>query len=157
MKQSVKIYIERLRGGKNEEILEKLDPAFLDISEKEVAFKEPIEVKGEAYLAEDWLIIRLSIVAYVELQCALCCERFRYAINLEDMLHEEPLENIREATYDLLPLIRESILLEIPFYPQCGITKCNNRQEVEKFLKKDNKVSEEPKGINGHKPFQDML
>jgi uncharacterized metal-binding protein YceD (DUF177 family) len=157
MKPTLKIFVDRLHGGKSELITEELDPGFMDISEKEVAFKDPIKVEGEAYLAEDWLIVRLSIIAHATLQCALCNDTFRFPIHLQDMMHEEPLENIREATYDLLPLIRESILLEIPFYPQCGITKCNKRQEVEKYLKKEPKVQEEKKGINGHKPFQDML
>lgn len=157
MKQSLKIYIERLRGGKNEELSEKLEPSFMDISEKEVLFKEPIEVTGEAYLAEDWLILHLSIKTSVELQCALCCDRFRYSIDLSEILHEESLEDIREASYDILPLIRETILLEIPFYPQCGGTKCNNRQELENFLKKETIASDEKKGTNGHKPFQDIL
>lgn len=157
MKQTLKIYVERLRGGSTEQISEVLDPAFMDIAEKELVFSQKIEVEGDAYLAEDWLIVTLSITAFADLHCAFCNDSFCLPISIKSLIHEEALDTIRDASFDLLPLIRESILLEIPFYPQCGITKCNRRQEIEGYLKDDTKIPQKPHDANGHQPFQDLL
>ena len=156
MKQKVAIFIERLREGKVQTIDETLDPAFLDIDEKDIGFKSPIVLSGEAYLAEDWLIVRLKIETQATLVCAVCNDSFPFHLHIDDLTHQEPLENIRDSTYDLLPLIRETILLEVPFYPQCGFSECKNRKEIEKYIKKE-PVKEPDKKINGHKPFQELL
>lgn len=157
MKPTEMIYIERLRSGKSQAINVSIDPAFMDIQEKELVFKEPIIAIGEAYLADDWLIVRLQIAAFAELRCAVCNDLFRYPISIQEMTHEEPLENIPEKTFDILPLLRETILLEIPFYPQCGIDKCKNRNEVEKYIKKesDGKNGHPSPGVN--RPFEGLL
>ncbi len=137
MKEKLKIYIERLRDGKTETISETLAPSFMEVSEQEVHFEKPILLSGEAYVTDEWLILTLTIQTEATLHCALCNDAFGYDIAIEHMMHEEPLENIRDGTFDLLPLVRESILLEIPFYPQCGATECLKRGEFERFLKKE--------------------
>ncbi len=149
MKEKLKIYIERIRDGNTEELAEKLSPAFMEIEEQDVSFKSPIEVMGEAYVTDDFLLIRMSIKTEALLTCALCNEEFSFPIDIEDMVQEEPLEEIRDGVYDLLPLIRENILLAIPFYPQCGIDSCKHRSEIEPYLKKERPPEETS-------PFKDL-
>lgn len=155
MKEKLKIYIERLRDGKSEEISEVLAPSFMEVNEKEMRFEKPITLSGEAYVTDEWLILNITIEAEVTLFCSLCNDPFAFTIRIENMMHEEPLENIRDATFDLLPLVRETILLEIPFYPQCGITACKKRNELEPYLKKEGSEEESPP--NRHMPFKDIL
>lgn len=157
VKQTLKIFIERLRDGKTQSIAEDLNPSFMDVKEQDLLFEQPIHVHGEAYLAEDWLIVKLTIETQAKLYCAVCNEPFNFAIKIQEMMHEEPLENSRDAAFDLIPLVRETILLEIPFLPQCGTLKCNNRQEVEKYLKKEKHSPDADMPVNGHKPFQDLM
>ncbi len=150
MKEKLKIYVERIREGNIETIDEKLPPDFMENKEQDVSFKSPIEVAGEAYVTDDFLLIRMSIKTEAVLTCALCNEQFCFPIDIEDMIQEEPLEEIKDGVYDLLPLIRETIFLEIPFYPQCGITACTRRKEIEPYLKKERPAEE-------NSPFKDLL
>lgn len=156
MKEHVKVYVERIRDGEMESIEETLAPRFMDIHEQEMRFEDSVHIAGEAYVTDDWLIIQLAIQTKVHLICSVCNEPFVLDIDIPDMVHDEPLENIRDASFDLLPLVRESILLAVPFYPQCGITTCNRRHEIEPFLKKEGDV-EEAAEEHGHNPFKDLM
>jgi uncharacterized metal-binding protein YceD (DUF177 family) len=149
VKQPLLVYIERLREGKVELIEEKIDPARLDIAEEDFICKEPIEMKAEVYLVDTWLIVKMSFTTQVTLSCSFCNEPFVFPIEVKDEQYEESLEEIKDSVLDLLPLIREALFLEIPFYPQCGNTVCRNRDEIEKYLKK-----EESKGDEYHLPFE---
>jgi uncharacterized metal-binding protein YceD (DUF177 family) len=135
MKEKLNLYIERIRDD-TETLSETLKPTFMDVEEKDVLFQDPIELKGEAYVTDDYLIIRMSIHTKARLVCSFCNNSFTFDIDLPNFLHEEPLENISGATFDLLPLVRETILLALPMYPQCGLTSCNHRDEIEPYLKK---------------------
>lgn len=141
MKKELPIYIDRLRDGRVEKITEELDPKVLDISDSEIDWPGPVYVTGEAYLAEDFLLVSLSIKAEVLLHCRVCNEQFSYPITLSKIDQEVPLEEIHDAAFDALALIREVLLVEIPFYPQCGGAACNNRSKLEKYFSKDHKLN----------------
>ena len=157
MKDIVKVYVDRVRDGNTDEISEELPSSFMDVHEKDIRFEAPIFLTGEAYVTDDYLIVSLTIETEATLICSVCNEPFTFAISIHNMMHEEPLENIKEATFDILPLVRESILLEIPLYPQCGITSCNRREEIEPYLKKEQSPEQEESQPNGHNPFKDLL
>lgn len=156
MKDHIKVYVDRIRDGEEDEISETLAPDFMDIHEEEMRFEDPVAIEGQAYVTDDWLIINLAIQTSVQLVCSVCNEPFSMAIDIQDMVHDEPLENIRDGHFDILPLVRESILLAVPFYPQCGLTTCNRRNEIEPFLKQDKPVVEETEE-HGHNPFKDLF
>lgn len=156
MKDHIKVYVERIRDGEVEELSEMLAPDFMDIHEQEMRFMDPVVLKGQAYVTDDWLIVSLHIQTAVQLVCSVCNEPFCYAIDIHDMVHDEPLENIRDGQFDILPLVRENILLEVPFYPQCGLTSCKKRSEIEPFLKQD-KPPVEKAEEHGHNPFKDLF
>lgn len=151
MKPVLPVYLERLRDGKVERFEETIDPKLLDIAEEDLTCNDPVKIVAECYIASDWLIIRLTVSCRLVLPCALCNDPFVLPITMHEYLHEEPLEEIHGDVFDLLPLIRETILLEVPFYPQCGGTTCTRREEVEKYIKKSPHSDEE-----GYQPFQDL-
>lgn len=147
MKENVKIYVDRIRDGEAEAIQEQLTPLFMDIHEDEMRFHDTVSLEGTAYVTDDWLILRLNVHTTVELTCSVCNSKFNFEIAITDLMHEEPLENIRDKTFDLLPVVRENVLLAVPFYPQCGITSCLHRKEIEPYLKKDHPTNS---------PFKDL-
>ena len=150
MKEKLKIYVERIRDN-SEEIEETLAPTFMEVNENELTFEKPVTLSGEAYVTDDYLIATLTIKTEVELVCAVCNEPFVFEVEIDNMMHEEPLETIKDGTFDLLPVVRENILLAIPFYPQCGITECKNRDSIEPYLKKGGTPAPE------NNPFKDLL
>lgn len=152
LRHSLLIPLERLREGKIEFIKEELDPAGLDISDEELVCKGPVSIEAEISLVDIWVLVKLSLKASLILPCAFCNETFVFPIKLEHFQHEEPLENVSHDVYDLIPLIREACLLEVPFYPQCAGTTCRNRKTLEKFMRPEGSSEEE-----GYQPFKDLL
>ena len=141
MKKQFPIYIDRLREGRVEHISQEISPELLDISDDEIDCVKPVLVKGEAYLAEDFLLVSVSLVAEVILHCSVCNEPFAFTIELPKIDQEVPLDEIHDAVFDLLPLLREVLLVEIPFYPQCGGQECKNRKDIEKYFSKGQKLN----------------
>ena len=136
MKKQLPLYIERLRQGRVQEINEILDPLPLDLIDNEIAAVEEVVATGEVYLADPYLLIKLTLKTEFTLLCSVCNEPFQFPVEIVQMLYEEPLDEITDGVFDLLPLIRETLLLEIPFYPLCAGSTCHNRADVEKYLKK---------------------
>ena len=152
MKHPFRLFVDRLKAGGEDEISEKIAPPFLDLKEgDDIKIDEPITVEGQAYVAGDFLILSLHIVAHLEIKCALCNEPFHLVVDLPRFIHEEAVDEIKHGVFDYGELVRETILLEIPFYPQCGGKVCSNRERVEKYLK-----TQEDKEEEGYQPFQNI-
>jgi uncharacterized metal-binding protein YceD (DUF177 family) len=156
-----RILVDRLKDGGELTLSESVTPESLDVSGKELAFEGPIAVDLVAYITDLWLIVDLSIQATAVLSCALCNEPMKYPIRLAHVIHEEALEGIKKGVFDGAHLIREAILLEIPFYPLCGITSCCNREEVKRYLKpaSSSELADDARAAEeiGYRPFQDFL
>lgn len=152
--ENLKIYIDRLKGGHPLKIEETLSPEFLDVHEEELAFEEPVHVKGEAYLAEDHLVMHLAIKTSAILPCAICNDAVVSPIGVKDVYLTEPLSEIKTAIFDLTDLVRETILLQIPLFVECKGGKCPERDNIKRFLKPEEKSSASEE-IN-HFPFADL-
>jgi uncharacterized metal-binding protein YceD (DUF177 family) len=152
LRHSLLIPIERLRVSGVEFIRDELDPAGLDISDEELVCKGPISIEAEISLVDIWVLVKLSLKATLIIPCAFCNETFVFPIKIEHFQHEEPLEYLSKDVYDLIPLIREVIILEVPFYPQCGGKTCRNRKALEPFMRPEGSSEEE-----GYQPFKDLL
>ncbi|MBI2742570.1 MAG: hypothetical protein HYX48_01470 [Chlamydiales bacterium] len=131
----MKIHIDRLRDGRVEKIEETLSPEFLEVSEEELAFKETITVKGEAYLAEDHLFITLNGETTLQMPCQICNRTTKLPLIIEKFTHAEELTDIKSAIYDAAPLLREAILLQIPPFAECAGNSCPERGSLNKYLK----------------------
>lgn len=151
----LRIYIDRLKGGATDTIVESLDPKFLDISEQdEIQFEEAVSISGSAYIVNEFLVISLTVEAHVKIPCSFCNTQFSMPIHITNFLHEEPLENIKQGIFDYGEVLREAILLEIPFYPLCGKTECLNRKEIEKYLRA--KTEEDEDEQERYHPFENL-
>jgi uncharacterized metal-binding protein YceD (DUF177 family) len=154
MKKKLNIYVDRLQGGKSDHFEESLPPDSLQLSDDILTFKDPILVKGLAYLSEDFLIIQFSVDTQVWVACSLCNEELKRSIHLRDVIEEIPIDDIQGAVFDCAAVIRQAILLEIPFFVQCGGEVCKNRKSIEKYLR----MTDLPKAEDDtQQPFKDLI
>lgn len=152
--KKLQIHLEQLQQGKIEEINEVVDPSTLDVSDDMLKFQSPITIQGEAYLTDEWLIMRLAIQTEASMNCSLCNEPMSIDIDINNLIEEESIQNIHGGLFEFGHLVREAVLLEVPFYPQCGGTECRNRTVVEKYLAHtDEEIDHTPH----NQPFRDLL
>lgn len=146
-----KIFVEQLRAGNVEKINEELKPDFLDIHEKELSFSDPVFLKGEAYLAENELILHFTIETLAELPCSICNGAVKVPIKVQNMYHHEPLSVVKSGIFNMVDVLREAILLEIPPFVECE-GNCPKRKEIEKYMRKPQADNKEP----GYRPFENL-
>lgn len=155
--EKFKIYIDRLKNGHTEKFTETVPSTFLKVEEKELSFPESIQVKGEAYLAEDHLVVHLSIRTAATLPCSICNASVSIPIAIADAYSGVPLSDIDSAIYDLTEEIRESILLQIPFFAECNQGKCPEREHIQEFLHPDPSAKQLRLDSHAiHFPFADL-
>lgn len=152
MEETHKIYIDRLKKGAVEHIKLELDPSFMMVQEKELKFETPIYIEGEAYLAENDLVIKISISTIAKIICSICNKLSPYPIEIKDLTHIVSLDEIKGHIFDLPPFIREAILLEVPFVVECSNGKCPERSQIQKFLADPKKKQTD----EGYRPFKDL-
>jgi uncharacterized metal-binding protein YceD (DUF177 family) len=152
MLEAMKVYIDRLRDGHTEVFDAEVDPSFLEVDEPELTFRHPVKLVGKAYLAHDELVLNLTLSTQATVPCAICNDLFAYPIAVQDIVHVEPLSAVTKGIFDMSPVVREAILLEVPLVAECHGGICPERKEIEKFLKKEEAIvppGEEP----GPNPF----
>lgn len=155
MDNRFKIYVEQLRQGHVEKISEKFPPEFLDVHEKDLRFVDPVFVNGEAYLAEDMLVLHVDLKAIALIPCSICNEPVKVEIVLDGSYHAIPLDEIKGGVFDFQETLREAILLETPLLAECNEGKCPQRSVVQKYLK--NETTSKINGNDeGYQPFADL-
>lgn len=155
MSDPFNIYVDRLRDGPTLKIKENFSPDFLDVHETDLSFSDPVAVSGEAYLAEDHLIIHLKIKTTASIPCTICNNPVKFAISIGDFYHAEPLAEIRSPIFNYKEPLREAILIQVPPFTECHEGKCPERESVNKFLKKDQKP-DAPPTMTTYFPFADI-
>lgn len=132
----LKIYVDRLKDGHTQKIEEELFSDFLEIAEEELSFPLPVTVKGDAYLAEDHLVLHLKAKTEAKLPCSICNEQFLFPIDI-DFYHTVALDELKNPIFDYSLTLRESILLQVPPFAECNAGQCPERPTVNKYLKTD--------------------
>lgn len=155
MNEAFKIYIDQLKDGHTEEITEKVTPEFMDIQEEDLNFVDPIEVKGEAYLAENDLVLHLDIETFATIPCAICNEEVKVPVKLNNFYHTVPSEEIKSGIYNFQEMLRENILLTTPLFAECNEGQCPQRDELKKFFY-DSDSPGHNSGDEGYHPFADL-
>lgn len=146
----LKIYIDQLRDGQISEINETFPPEFIDICEADLAFRKPVSVNGQAYLADDTLILHLKIATVAQIACTICNKLVDTPISIPDFYHAEPLDNIKGGTFNFHEPVREAVLLDTPPFAECN-GSCPARKELKKYLKSPEESDDE-----GYHPFADL-
>lgn len=128
------LFLDDLSREEEVSLAFELDPSFLDLTEKDEAQpSKPIVAQGTASLVGEFICLNLDVQCSFMLPCALCNEKFEYEVSAS-IEHQEPVENIKQRKWDFTDLVREAILLEVPFFPQCGGETCRHRDEIQKYL-----------------------
>lgn len=135
MHKLLKIYIERLKDEHVEKIDETLEPAFLEIQEKELQFNHPIYLKGSAYLASDHLILELDVHTIAQLPCNICNDPVEIPVQVDHLRYTIPTDTIKGGVFDYAEEVRDAILLKAPAFIECGGGNCPERQVIKKYLK----------------------
>jgi uncharacterized metal-binding protein YceD (DUF177 family) len=151
-----KIYIHRLNNGQTHEHDENCTPDFLDVNENFLKFEENIHITGSSYLADDHLITQLTIHTAAAIPCSICNEPVRIPIAIKNLYLSTPIADIKGAIYDLTDEIRESILLQVPQFAECGQGRCPQRPHIEQFLEKKLKVEKKAAPDSTHFPFSNL-
>lgn len=151
-----KIYVEQLRDGRVEKINAAFDPEFLGIQEKELAYRNPIVVQGQAYLANDTLVIHCTIKTFAIIPCSICNEPVKVEISINNFYHAEPLSEISTGVFDLQEAIRQAVVLETPAFAECNSGKCEARSQIKKYLKSAESSGKDADGNEGYHPFADL-
>ncbi|MEM7174843.1 MAG: hypothetical protein AAF443_02800 [Chlamydiota bacterium] len=138
MKDALIIYIDRLRDGKKEHIDTSVSQNFLDVHEADLQFHSPLSLKGTFYLAEDHLILQISLRLESLMRCSICNELTSFFIDIQNLTDTVALSEISGNLYDCRPFLREAILLEVPYYVECN-GNCPKRAELTKYLTTKNR------------------
>ena len=131
MKDDFKIYIDRLREGREEVVDFTADATFIEVADE---FSEPVRVYGVAYLAHDHLILRLNIVTEAGAICAICNEPVTSTIEIKDFYQTVELAKIPHFVFNFTSLVRDAILLQAPHVVECG-GSCPYREQLRGYLK----------------------
>jgi len=138
MDDTFKIFVKRLREGHEEKIHESLAPDFLDIHEAELVFKAPVLIHGSATVADQSLVLLLSVETEAIMPCAVCNREVIVKISIPHLCHTEDLSEIKGGIFDYKETLREQILLELPYRAECNGGDCPERASLAKyFIKKE--------------------
>ncbi|MCH9609828.1 MAG: hypothetical protein S4CHLAM45_09130 [Chlamydiales bacterium] len=135
-----KIYVDRLKEGDVESIEETLDPIFIDVEneEGELKFDAPVEILGEAFVSGENFILRLGVKTEATMSCAICNEELDVPLTIPPIMHMEKLCQVKAGIFQLAPVVREAILLEVPHRAECNSGNCPEREKLKKYFSKEN-------------------
>jgi uncharacterized metal-binding protein YceD (DUF177 family) len=145
--ETFKIFVDRLANGTREEIKLSAEPQFMDVSESELEFSHPVEVKGQAYVSDHSLFLHLSASTCAQLPCSICNQMTHIPLEISGFVHVESVAEIKGKVYDFSPVIREALLLELPYTAECSSGECPEREVLKDYFSKSG---------GDYNPFQDL-
>ena len=140
MNEAFRVYTDRLKNGDVQRVEGSFDPSFLEVEETELHFHKPIAVKGEAYIADEHLVIHLNASTFAEMPCAICNEMFNHPLTVGNFYTTEPLSDIPSAIYDFSVAVREALLTELPRTVECNGGQCRSRESIAPFLRSEKRT-----------------
>lgn len=157
--EGFKIYVDRLHSGHVETIRENFDAAFLEQNSEDLAYTQEVALRGEAYVAEEELVIHLDVNTIATIPCKICNRPVEIPVDLKNLYLVEPLKNAKSGIFNFGGLLREAILLEAPTFAECCHGNCPERNVIADFF---TVPSKEEKGENGsddeggYRPFANL-
>jgi uncharacterized metal-binding protein YceD (DUF177 family) len=131
-----KLNIHDLTIGSCKEIEGNFDSLFLlDNDEKELVFKDPVQLKILAVKTEDDLILTFNGSTFAYMPCKICNAMTQVALNVSDVSFTIPLNEIKGAVFNYMEYVREAFLLELPLTIECNNNECPERKNLSKYLK----------------------
>jgi uncharacterized metal-binding protein YceD (DUF177 family) len=128
------IYTDRLHGGATLKLAANFAPNELSVDDADVKILRPIDVHGQAYLADSHVIVQLDIATTVSKPCRVCNEDVAMDLDLKEVYWMLPIDEIQGTKIDGVEIVRELLLSEIPPFFECGGGSCPRRPEMERFI-----------------------
>lgn len=131
-----KLNIHDLEIGSPQEFKGNFDSKFLlESDEKELLFKDPVELKILALKTEEELILTFNGSTLVYMPCKICCEMTQIPLQVTDTAFSIPLEEVKGTFFNYTDYVREAFLLELPLTIECHNNECPERKTLSKYLK----------------------
>lgn len=127
------ISIDRIRAEESVQIEETFSPEFMDIAESDLSFTSPIKVDLTLSLGGDFVLISGNITTEATSRCTICNELFSLPISID--FHWASEEDLPQE-FDLLPMLREQILIEVPPFAECSNGVCPERKSIQNYFAK---------------------
>lgn len=153
MDDRFKIYVEQLRDGHTEVINEVFPPDFLEVQDEYLKYSNAVSVTGEAYLADNDLVLHLNIETKAQLPCIICNESVTVPIEIDSFYHTEPVSSVKGSVFNYKKVLREVIILESPPRAECK-GNCPHRKELNKYFARE--IGKEKNPEEGYHPFSDL-
>ncbi len=112
----MKINITHMQDNKSFVLEEDVQPASLDLDIGVMHFKQPLQLKIEAWKSEDDLTINAHVEGERTFQCSLCLEDFNNLFEKDFTLHYD-IKGQDSVVID--PEVRDEILLDHPIRVLC--------------------------------------
>ena len=107
---------------------------FLNIDESELHFGPQVDIRGEAYVVEDQLILHLDLIVPVVSICTICSGDAALTIDINNLYHIEDIKKLKTTIFDFSSVLRQEILLEVPRYAECRGGNCPDREAMKGYL-----------------------
>lgn len=133
MIDALTIYIDRLREGVEAPLEAVVSVNAIDLGDADTTLIQDVHVHGVAYVADQHLIVRLSLETAFEKPCKICNEKVPLHLKASDMYWMRELGEISGAIVDGNTIVREFLIAEMPSFVECNNGNCLQREEVEKF------------------------
>lgn len=146
MDHPFKISLSRLQKEGKIALSEHIEEDFLEVHERDLDYTDPIDLKGSVELAGSAVLIKFSLHTKAKTPCIICSKPAKIEVNLNDVCHAEPLENIQGEIFDFSAIVRDLILTETRPYAEC-FGGCPERANLGQYLKSDE---------GGQRPFKDI-
>lgn len=149
MSHSYLLSIDSLKKGDKKRFTLILSPELFQLDEPELRFQNEVHAAGEAYLLQDGdLMLHFDAKTIAEMPCAICNRMSSVSLEVREVYHLVAMANYSDAFFDLRPIFREELLLEIPQRTECeGF--CPERSSLTPYLR-----SREPP--SQHFPFSKL-
>jgi hypothetical protein len=129
------IYLDRLKSGKVQKFDDHIDQDFLHSENDWLTFLSKVYITGRAYLADDYLILNLTLAVDYLMPCKICNVEETQSLIIPEFYHSLSCENLKSAQYCPLEVIRETILADIPTVFECNGGNCKERASLKQYLK----------------------
>lgn len=136
MDHPFKVSLSRLQKEERIALSEHVEEDFLEVHERDLDYADPLDLTGSIELAGSAVLIKFSLCTTAKTPCIICGKPVKIEVNLNDVCHAEPLENIREEIFDFSAIIRDLVLTETRAYAECQ-GGCPERESLGQYLKSD--------------------
>ncbi len=128
------INLDRLKKKDTLSLDQVVPSAFLDLGEHEIQFGDEINLRGEAYVVDERLVLHLDVLVPVVLTCTICNGEIPQNIVVNNLYHVEEISDLKSPIFDFSSVLRQEILLEVPRFSECQNGNCPERETLKAYL-----------------------